>query len=237
MAENIKVLLVDDEPDILFLLEEVLKRRKYSVLVADSISNASKLLEQHKDIDIIISDIKMPEGTGIDLLKTIRAKDPIKPILVFLTAFTDISTEEIYNRGASGFIEKPIDIKVFAKTIEDLLKEAQLCECNVCDLYPCDKKINIKLKSIDDASLGTGGIFIPMPEIDFRLSEFVKLNITFENHDHSIIGIGKIEWIRRDSSKGPVGVGIKFINLLEETQEAIRKIVKQKGIISFIPNC
>ncbi len=235
MKPNIKILLVDDEPDILSLLQDVLKRRKYDVLTANSVINASKILDQNEDIDLVISDIKMPEGTGIDLLKKMREKDPIKPVLIFLTAFTDISVEDIYNRGASDFIEKPIDIKDFTKTIEDILKENAFCSSDICDKIPYKDEVSIKLKSLSEASLGTGGMFIPMDNINLRVQEIIKFEISFDSKGIPIRGIGKIAWVRRTSSQGPTGIGIKFINMYKDSQEAILKAIKQKGITSFIP--
>jgi len=236
MAKNIKILLVDDEPDILELLEQVLKRRKYDVLTAESFSDASMILEQNEDISLVISDIKMPEGSGLDLLKKIRAKNPVKPILVFLTAFTDISVEDIYNRGASDFIEKPIDIKIFAKAIEDILKETELYTSDICDKFPCKDEIKIKLKSTSEVSLGTGGMFLPMNNINYRVHELIKFDISFESKETSIKGVGKIAWVRRDpSQEGPTGTGIRFITLLKDSQKAVHDTIKQKGIISFIP--
>lgn len=238
MAKNYEILLVDDEPDILSLLEDILERRKYIVHSANSISKALKVLEENKDISLVISDIKMPEGTGIELLKTLRANNPIKPIVLFLTAFTDISIEDVYNRGASGFIEKPIDIKAFIKTIEETLEEVHHDTKDKIEEIPCKEDVCIKLTSLEGAKIGTGGVFIPLDEINVRPKELVRFQINFSNGQPQISGIGEVAWIRRGDTKGPQpqGIGLKFVNLEEASERIIHNWVRQQGIIAFIPN-
>jgi len=121
IQKTYQILLVDDEQDILSMLEVVLRAKKYIVHSSMSISEALNILEQNKDISLVISDIQMPGGTGLDLLKKIRAKYPVKPKVVFLTGFAKTSLDDACE-GVSGYIEKPIDIKAFIQTVEDVLK-------------------------------------------------------------------------------------------------------------------
>jgi CheY-like chemotaxis protein/Tfp pilus assembly protein PilZ len=238
--ENTKthqILIVDDEPDILSLLEEVLVRRKYVVHSADTIADALKIIEGNNDISLVISDIKMPEGTGVELLKKIRSRNPVKPAVVFLTAFTDISEEDIYDRGASGFIEKPIDIKSFTKTIENLLADVDngYCPGDICEAAPCTHNINLKLESMKDARIGNGGIFIPTSNITVKTKELITFDIIFKSGETPIKGIGEVAWIRKDASKSPAGIGVKFSKLYKESEQALHEYAKKNTIIAFIP--
>ena len=237
MAKNYQILIVDDEPDILSLLEDILSRRKYTVHSANSVSKALKILEQNNDISLVISDIKMPEGTGIELLKTLRANNPTKPIVLFLTAFTDISMEDVYNRGASGFIEKPIDIKAFIKTVEETLEEIHLDTKDKIEEIPCQEEVCLKLTSLEGAKIGTGGVFIPLEEINLRPKELVRFHIQFTNGQPAIEGVGEVAWTRRGTTnKGAQGIGLKFIYLEDASERIIHNWVRQQGIIAFIPN-
>lgn len=238
--ENTKthqILIVDDEPDILSLLKEVLVRRKYIVHSADTIADALKIIEGNDDIDLVISDIKMPEGTGVELLKKIRFRHTTKPAVVFLTAFTDISDEDIYDRGASGFIEKPIDIKSFTKTIENILADVDngYCAGDVCDTTPHTHSLNLKLESMKEARIGNGGVFIPTSDITVKIKERISFDIIFKSGETPIKGIGEIAWIRKDTSKGPAGIGVKFFRLHKESEQAIHDYAKKNTIIAFIP--
>lgn len=236
MTVSNKILVVDDELDILSLLEEVLKRRKYEVYSADTIDKALKILDKNKDIALVISDIKMPEGTGVDLLKKIRSIDTMKPVVVFLTAFTDISLEDVYDKGASGFIEKPLDLKFFVETIEKLLSDKRTPLENLSEEPKYNKELNIKLKSLESSSIGTGGMFVPMTQINVELNEIVKFEIHFETGEPSLIkGFGQILWVRNSQDLNKTGIGIKFIHINKDSEKYIYNLVKAKGIISFVP--
>jgi CheY-like chemotaxis protein len=227
------ILIVDDEPDILSLLEDILTRRNYTVYSADTVAKALKIIEAHPEISLIISDIKMPEGTGAELLKKIRSKDPVKPILVFLTALADLSMEDICERGASGYIEKPINIKNFISDVESILAGTQICK-DLCETVPCTSEIKESLPSISSIGIGTGGMFLPT-KTPAKLKEIVRFSIDFDNKEESLNGIGEVFWTRMDCGSLPQGIGIKFLHLSVKTQQIVRSIAKKNGITAFIP--
>jgi response regulator RpfG family c-di-GMP phosphodiesterase len=88
-ATQYKVLCVDDEPNILSALRRMLSLEGFQVLTADSGASALGLLEK-ESIDIIISDMQMPQMNGAELLKTVREKWP-KTMRLMLTGASDIS--------------------------------------------------------------------------------------------------------------------------------------------------
>jgi CheY-like chemotaxis protein/Tfp pilus assembly protein PilZ len=227
------ILIVDDEPDILSLLEDILTRRNYTVYSADTVAKALKIIEEHPKISLVISDIKMPEGTGAELLKKIRSRDPVKPILVFLTALADLSMEDICERGASGYIEKPIDIKNFIKNVESILTDTQICK-DLCETVPCTTEIKASLPSMSSVGIGNGGLFIPT-KTPAKLKEIIRFNVTFENKEESLDGVGEVFWTRTDCGSLPQGIGIKFLHLSVKTQQIVRSIAKKNGVTAFIP--
>lgn len=116
---SINVLYVDDEPINLELFKIVF-RKHFNVLVADSGFEGLKILETNSDIDVVISDMKMPLMSGLEFIKT--AHQINSTILFYLLSGYTI-TEEIeqaINKGlVKGYIQKPFE----KSSIIDNLKE------------------------------------------------------------------------------------------------------------------
>jgi CheY-like chemotaxis protein len=114
------VLIVDDEELIRDHLGAMLKREGYSVLTADSAKEAIEKLGETK-IDIVISDIEMPEMTGLELLTHIKSQFPHIPVLI-ITGFTGkYQNNHIKDSGADGFITKPFKNVEIVESIKAFL--------------------------------------------------------------------------------------------------------------------
>ena len=122
MAALHRILIVDDEPDLEPLILQRMRRKMraglYDFLFARNGVEALEALSQHSDIDVIISDINMPEMDGLTLLEQIRKVDPnIRAIIV--SAYGDMKNiRTAMRRGAVDFITKPIDFEDFEETLE-----------------------------------------------------------------------------------------------------------------------
>src|SRR5438045_1934981 len=103
-----KVLIVDDEPAIREVLEMILTEWGYEVRLASDGAEAKELVESY-DPEIVISDVVMPQLSGLDLLRCLKAGNPGRPvILVTAHASIDIAVESM-KQGAQDFITKPMD--------------------------------------------------------------------------------------------------------------------------------
>lgn len=102
------VLVVDDEIELRRALVFDLKRRGCNIFEAACGSEAVQLAKENH-IDIILSDVRMPNGSGVDLLKEIRAINPRLLIVLLATGFADLSEPEALGMGAYALLEKPID--------------------------------------------------------------------------------------------------------------------------------
>lgn len=116
-----KLLIVEDEPDILDILKETTESWGLEVYTASNITDAQKLLAQHK-MRAVLSDISMPGGTGIDLLTNVRATGSDIPF-VFLTAYDDKEfLRQALQLAATDYIQKPFDIKDLEKALMSVLE-------------------------------------------------------------------------------------------------------------------
>jgi DNA-binding NtrC family response regulator len=102
------ILLVDDEPEILFSLQGLL-RREFELYTAESGAQALKILQQHP-IHVIMSDQRMPEMTGFQLMHRVKKSHPAAIRIVF-TGYADIRAvvDAINNVGLYRYITKPWD--------------------------------------------------------------------------------------------------------------------------------
>ena len=120
---DIKILLVDDEPDILEIVEYKLKNQGYQVYTA---SNGVEALKTAKKIipNLILLDIMMPEMDGIETCEKIRTLKSLENTLIaFLTARNeDYSHVAGFDAGADDYITKPIKPKVLISKIKSLLR-------------------------------------------------------------------------------------------------------------------
>ncbi len=123
MENNYKILLVDDEADILEFLSYNLKRAGYNVFTANNGKDAIKLAKQYVP-HLIILDVMMPEMDGIETCEEIRKQSTLnKTVVAFLTARSeDYSQIAGFDAGADDYITKPIKPKVLISRVAALLK-------------------------------------------------------------------------------------------------------------------
>ena len=123
MNGDIKILIVDDEKDILEFLGYNLRSEGYDIIVADNGLLAIELAEKHKP-SLIILDVQMPNMDGITTCEKIREIPKLKDVMItFLTARSeDYSQIAGFEAGADDYITKPIRPKVLISRVKALLK-------------------------------------------------------------------------------------------------------------------
>ncbi|MEJ2308651.1 MAG: sigma-54 dependent transcriptional regulator [Gammaproteobacteria bacterium] len=125
MEVSCRALIVDDEQDILDLLQRVLSRMGIDACAATSLAEAYARLESHApDIHFCVTDMRLPDGNGIDLVEKISTSFPRMPVAV-ITAYGSIETAvESLRAGAFDFITKPIELGMLRKLVSNALKQA-----------------------------------------------------------------------------------------------------------------
>lgn len=119
MSEH-KALIVDDEPDILELLEITLERMNIDCSTAADI-NTAKFLLKDKSFDICLTDMRLPDGDGVDLVAYMQEKYPNIPVAV-ITAHGNMETAiSALKSGAFDFLTKPVDLTLLRNLIDNAL--------------------------------------------------------------------------------------------------------------------
>ena len=125
---NKQILLVDDEEDILFFYRECLKSNGYQTVSFDNPIEALYYLGKNNNIShcsLVITDYKMPQMSGIDLIKKIREKNfayKIKTLLISAYLKKDLLKDNPYLEKIDKVIEKPVTSETLRKEVSDLIK-------------------------------------------------------------------------------------------------------------------
>jgi DNA-binding NtrC family response regulator len=106
MKNKIKILVVDDDKDMLETVIDILKALNYEVIGTNDPKEVLDIIENN-EINILLSDIKMPEITGLDLTKMVKKNYP-EMIVILMTGFGDAYTaQDALMAGADEYITKP----------------------------------------------------------------------------------------------------------------------------------
>jgi putative nucleotidyltransferase with HDIG domain len=176
------IMIVDDEPDLLDLLVDLFSD-KHQVVQATDGQQALEMFTAGR-YDLVISDIRMPKMSGVELLKAIKSKGATPVIL--MTGFSELlETQSAYDLGADEFISKPFKPDDLVKLAEGFLDNSRRPESNIdgdfCKIH------------VDELQLGSQAIV----DIYFRLSHKKYLKI---------IKVGKV--IERDRVKAYIARGL-----------------------------
>lgn len=104
------LLIVDDDAGVCWALERLLATRGYRTAIASSAGAAMRICQRQR-VDLVITDVRMPGGSGLDLLDDLRARHPGLPVVV-MTAYGSIDVASTaMARGAADFLPKPLDLE------------------------------------------------------------------------------------------------------------------------------
>jgi DNA-binding NtrC family response regulator len=128
--QKMRILIVDDEEVLRDVLDAVLRREGFDVLMAASGEEALAKLDEDDNIDLVILDIMLPGISGIDTLRAIRISNPTLPVIV-ITAFSSIDGAiEAMKHGAFHYIPKPFKNEEVVLTVNKALEQRRLSREN-----------------------------------------------------------------------------------------------------------
>ena len=125
-----KILIIDDEPDMLVMLEMLITDKTPHVVVSTNNPFEIEELLAKSEINLVITDLKMPMMDGIEILQLVKRKDADIPVIV-ITAFGTLeAAEEAVHRGAYDFITKPFRKEQILVAIERALEWQRITKEN-----------------------------------------------------------------------------------------------------------
>lgn len=148
-----KILVVDDEADLEILVKQKFRKKireqEYEFLFAINGVKALEQLQMHNDVDIVLSDINMPEMDGLTLLSKLSEQHAVLKSVI-ISAYGDMTNiRTAMNRGAFDFITKPVDFQDLEVTLEKTIKQVN----QVRETLRAIKENNILKMYVDETVL------------------------------------------------------------------------------------
>lgn len=212
-----KILVVDDEQDLEVLIKQKFRKKirsnDYEFLFAINGLKALEKLEEHEDVDLVLSDINMPEMDGLTLLSKLNDKHSLlKSVIV--SAYGDMENiRTAMNRGAFDFVTKPVDFGDLELTIEKTLKHVYQLK----ETLRAIKENNILKMYVDETVLN----FMDTKEYESTLMKN-------ETTDATVAFIDICGFTRISENESP-DVVVKLLNSYFDVM--VKEIINQKGYI------
>ena len=237
--KGFSVLVVDDEPDLGELVAFEFEMVGANVYRAENALEALKVAADH-NIDVVVSDIMMPGGDGVQLLTSLRKINPLRPPLIFMTGFSNLTLEEAYDKGAVAMFGKPFNrnelIEVVSKNTLPLDKKWNSFDQSISVV----KELEYDLPNLNEQSqvkFGRGGLFLECQDLTFQISDRIKFKLLFSEGKIKLLkGVGIVRWVRRSSNTdGPKGLGIEIESLTNDCKSLFIDFIYEVKPIAYIP--
>lgn len=207
------ILLIEDEENLNRGISLKLKKEGYAVFSAACVSEGLKLF-QDNTIDLVICDIGLPDGSGLDLCANIRQRSDV--LFLFLTALdTEVDVITGYEMGADDYVTKPFSMSVLVSKISAMLKRTEKAVSNIVQTG----KLTFY---IDEKRVVKGDNAISITPTDW------KLLMAFIEHPHHILSRKQLLERLWDSNTDYVDENAVAVN--------IRRLIISLGIAEVILN-
>jgi DNA-binding NtrC family response regulator len=120
-----RVLLVDDDPGVSEVIGMLLERESYGVEYAGTVKTALQRVDR-SDLDVVVTDLKLPDGTGLDVIAGVRARRPRLPIIMITSYSSMESAIDALRAGANDYVIKPFDNDEFLRALARALNERRV---------------------------------------------------------------------------------------------------------------
>ena len=240
--KNVTLLIVDDDENLRKALIFDFKRNGFNVLDASNGKDAIEIVKQNK-IDVIISDIRMSNGDGIELLDNVKTKNVDVPVVLLITGFADISEENAYDKGADAIFSKPFNRKELLQAVLDAITPKGDLWSRSSERTSEDFEITLQFSELMPKSgdkvvnIGRGGMFVAIKNNLPLVGSSAAFNISFQSGPiREITGTGVIRWIRAKKSEHCLtGCGIEFKHLSDGCRKSAIAVIQSLKMKPFIP--
>ena len=197
---TINLLLVEDNEELLYLMERLLSRH-YQVMLAKNGVEALHVIGNN-DIDIIVSDLMMPEMDGLELCRNIKGNLETSHIPIILLTAKNSTEDRIkcYNAGANAYISKPFELKVLEARINNFLAEKKNKQeefrsdidtnFDLLDASAIDKEFMEKVIDIAQENLSSSSFDV------VQLADILAMSKSSLYRKIKAIGLSPVEFIR-----------------------------------------
>lgn len=239
---DINILIAEDEPDLRDLLAAKFRVFGFNVETAHSGDSAWEKVQSISDLQIVVTDVRMPGGSGYDLLKNCKNRNAILPKVFVISAFSDFPRHQLYDMGAEGFMTKPFDTKVLLDVIRKSLLSAE-DRWRAPNSTTKKGDVSADLPKLDDAiasqvfGAGRGGFFVKGTAAKELYDQLVSFNYDFDGQKFE--GTGIIRWMdpnpNESSAELPNHYGVEIVQLGKESADLFTGLLADPLPQPYIP--
>lgn len=164
-----KILIIEDDETIRIGLTYYLEQEGFSLLEAENGENALQLITKHQDIDLLLLDVNLPDGSGFDLFPKIKKQQDIP--IIFLTANDlEVSIVRGLDMGADDYITKPFKARELVSRIRTVLRRTNKTD-STSNILLQDVVIDLK-----QAKVFKNGIDVMLTALEYKILLILALN-------------------------------------------------------------
>ena len=229
ITSSMRLMLVDDNRDLLEFLREALSSEFREIISADSGNKAMKIISSGKLPDIIVSDVNMADGDGYQLCKQIKNNEKYNhiPVVLLASKGAEQNQSDSYKIGADGFLPKPFEMETLTELLRSLLRKRSEVKKRYLDTSDQDRNFGsteeefiIRLNKVISEHIAD-------PELDQQLmcKELGMSRALLYNKMRAITGAGAKEYITKIRIE-------KAKSLMENPSLSFAEIAEMTGFTS-----
>jgi CheY-like chemotaxis protein len=223
--KNKSVLLIEDEYELREILTLEMQEYGLKVSACESGNKAIEFLKR-ESIDLIISDIRMPDGGGVHLLDTVRVeKKSLIPFIV-ISGYSDLPTEDAYAKGADLVLGKPFKVGTLLDEIVSKLLPFE-DRCSRVYHYPDLSAVTIP---VEKTTWGRSGFSFRNDSV-LNKHQPLQIQLVSSGNTSPLSGLGIVRWSLDNGE-----TGVEWISILPNSLKSIAALLKT-GSTASIPRC
>jgi CheY-like chemotaxis protein len=236
-VKEASVLLVEDEPLLREAMGAWLGRVAGRAFCAENGAEALRILVS-REIDLVISDVRMPVMGGVALLEKLNRSRLRRPAVILLTGFSDLSLREALRLGADAMLEKPVDREVMLRAMRRSLADPGELWSRPRSA-PAKMKLNARFASLQSALEGRDAKRVAFGRSGFCLEPVeglhegaIEFALDFRADHRRLSGQGAVRWTDPEEHRA----GIEITNLDKEGIPWLLGLLKLYAPVAAIPS-
>jgi CheY-like chemotaxis protein len=235
--KNARILIADDEPDMREIFSAWFRGLGCYVAEAADGREALDLLSRAR-FDVIVTDVRMPRVTGIELVQELHRTGRYTPVAIFVSGYMDLELPDAFDLGIEAVLSKPCEKKELLSAVQRSLLRQQFAFAPPQNVTPPEPSSYLcetfqREPVACQVAIGRGGMSFDFPEPILREA---PLGFSFSFAQGSLThlhGWGLLRWCENltDHSR----IGIEFLYLDAESVQQLRVWIQQTCPVSFIP--
>lgn len=235
------ILIVEDEPDLCEMLAFEFANRGFCAYRAGDGREALDILRGFRP-DVVVSDIRMPDVDGFDVLDKVKREDVNSPVVILISAYSDIAPHLSYHRGAEAIFTKPFRLAALVEAVQRLTRPQHERWAAAPREAPW-RRLWAKAASLEEGrerrivDVGRGGVCLASQERDMVCFERTVLDVAWDHGPlDRIEGVGVIRWDLLDDNDPLVcyyGVELEYVS--DDTRGPLISWLDTARPIPYIP--